>query len=403
MRGRSASWFLAFTEEADFEGPEQASWLSRLEREHENLRAGLAWEEQSAAGAEGGLRLAGSLWQFWLRRGYLSEGRQWLGRALARTKPGAAGPDGASGREAAAARGHALHGAGLLAGKQSDHAVARRLFEEMLILYRQLGDQNGIAYSLYSLGDVALEQSDYAVAGRLFEESLTLFRQLGDQGGIAHSLSNLGRMAWLRGDNAAAQALNQESLTIRWHLGDQSGIAGTLTNQGVVATDQGDYAVARALIEESLTIRRQLGDQPGIANSLFCLGRVAFDEGDHTAARRLFEESLTLSRQLGDQNGIANNLNGQAFTAAGQSQWGRAARLGGAAAALRESLSIPLHLVGRKRFDKAMASAREALGEMAFAAAWDAGQAMPWEQVVEYALSEGEIEDRSPAPNTGEA
>ena len=40
--------------------------------------------------------------------------------------------------------------------------------------------------------------------------------------------------------------------------------------------------------------------------------------------------------------------------------------------------------------DKQMASVREALGEEAFAAAWDAGRAMTWEQAVEYALSEGE-------------
>ena len=386
VRGRSASWFLAFSEEAEpqLAGPEQGAWLSRLEAEHDNLRASLAWEEQSAAGAEAGLRLSGSLWRFWQMRGHLSEGRQWLDRALARTKQG---PDGAPGGEAATARGNALHGAGLLAGKQGDLDLARRLFEEMLTLYRHLGDQEGISYSLYSLGNVALEQSDYAAARRLFKETLALFRQLGDQEGIALSLSNLGRMAWLQGDNAVAQALGQESLTIRRQLGDKYSIADILTILGFVATDQGDYAVARALIEESLTIRRQLGDQTGITNSLFCLGRVAFDQGDHAMARRLFEESLTLSRQLGNQPGIADSLNGHAFTADGQSQWGRAARLGGAAFALRESLGIPLHPVGRKRFDKAMASAREAVGEETFAAAWDAGRAMTVEQAVEYALA----------------
>ncbi len=150
VRGRSASCFLALAEEAEpqLQGPEQGSWLVRLEAEHDNLRSSLAWEEQSAAGAEAGLRLAGSLWRFWFVRGHLSEGRQWLGRALARTKPGAAGPDGASGGEATATRGKALNGAGNLAWSQSDYAGARALYEEGLTVRRQLRDQGGISYSL---------------------------------------------------------------------------------------------------------------------------------------------------------------------------------------------------------------------------------------------------------------
>ena len=74
---------LALAEEAEpkLKGAEQTAWLQRLEEEHENLRAGLAW---SLAEAEtgGGLRLCGALQRFWLMRGHLSEGRQWCTRVL---------------------------------------------------------------------------------------------------------------------------------------------------------------------------------------------------------------------------------------------------------------------------------------------------------------------------------
>ena len=56
------------------------------------------------------------------------------------------------------------------------------------------------------------------------------------------------------------------------------------------------------------------------------------------------------------------------------------------------------------RREKRLDSLREALGEDAFNAAWDAGRAMPWEQAVDYALAgpDGDAEPRgtpsSPRP-----
>ena len=431
VRGRHRDEFLHLAERAnpEMQGPGQTAWLDRLEEEHDNLRASLAWEEQSAAGAEAGLRLAGSLCWFWSVRGHLSEGRQWLGRALARTEVGAARPDGVMGGEATAARGKALNGAGRLACNQGDYAVAQALLEESLTLYRQLGNQTGIAASLGSLGVVALNQDDYAVARALYEESLIIQRRLGDQTGIANSLNSLGVVAWNQGDYAAARvlleesltiqrqlgyqtgianslnslgvvalnqddyavarALHEESLTIRRQLGDQAGIANSLNNLGVVASDQDDYAVAQALLEESLILYRQLGNQGNIANSLGNLGVVALNQGDYAVARAMYEESLTIRRQLGNQNGISYSLESLAEAAHRQGQSERAARLGGAASALRESIGSPLNPADQKRFDKTTASAAEALGEAAFAAAWEVGRAMTLEQAVEYGLSDG--------------
>ncbi len=74
-----------------------------------------------------------------------------------------------------------------------------------------------------------------------------------------------------------------------------------------------------------------------------------------------------------------------ADVAHGQGQPERAARLWGAAA-LRESIGSigsPLPPVEQEKVDKTMASAREALGEAAFTAAWDAGRAMTLDEAVE--------------------
>jgi len=94
-----------------------------------------------------------------------------------------------------------------------------------------------------------------------------------------------------------------------------------------------------------------------------------------------------MTRQLRDRRVIAHSLEGMTGVAQGQSQSSRAARLGGAASALRESIGSPRSPAEQEEIDQQVAAVREALGEAAFAAAWDAGRAMTWEQAVEYALA----------------
>ncbi len=192
VQSRAAAWFLALAEQAEpqLSGPEQAAWLGRLETEHNNLRASLTWYERRED-TEAGLRLSGALWRFWVVRGHLSEGRQWLGRAMERTE----GRQGATGWEASAVWAKSFHGAGTLAYRQGDYAPARALCEKSLVIHRRMGNQQGIAVSLHNLGNVAERQDDCVVARSLHKERLTIRRRLGDQEGIAASLEGMAGAA----------------------------------------------------------------------------------------------------------------------------------------------------------------------------------------------------------------
>ena len=232
-KDRAAAWFLGFAAEAEPQmiGPEQALWLERLEAEHDNLRASLSWyenvtEPQGEGGAAGlrlenGLRLAGSLWRFWYVRGHLSEGRQWLGRVLESPSglestsglEGAAGREGAAGFEALAIRSKALSGAGNLARNQGDYAAARALYEESLTLFRQLGDQRGIAESLEGMAGVAsgLNQMERAAqlwgAAASLRETIGCLRSTAEQGEADKRVSS-GRTA-----------LGEATFTAAWDAG----------------------------------------------------------------------------------------------------------------------------------------------------------------------------------------
>lgn len=306
LKREHALYFMRLAEEAEPEltGNQQAAWLVRLDQEHDNIRAALRWamENGTTEAVEVGLRMFGATWRFWNIRGHFTEGREQLMDILGRETD-------LSLPTMRAYRAKALNGAGVLAWSQGDYAAARALHEESLAMRRELGDKQGIAYTLTNLGIVAWSQSDYATARTMHEESLVLKRELGDKLGISYSLNNLGTVTREQGDYAAARALYEESLALRRELGDKLGIAYTLTNMGTVAHLQGDYSYALALHEESLTLKRELGDELGIAYTLNNLGNVAKEQRDFAAARSLYEESLSMQRELGDKLGIAYSLN----------------------------------------------------------------------------------------------
>jgi predicted ATPase/DNA-binding winged helix-turn-helix (wHTH) protein len=339
VRVRHRDYYLALAEEADpkLRGAEQAEWLRRLEEEHENLRAGLAWSLDEAE-SKGGLRLCGALQRFWWTRGHFTEGRQWCTRVL-----GKAGAE-----ERTRERANALNAAGVLAFYQGDYPAARALDEESLAIRRELGDRRGISDSLNNLGTVAVEQGDHPTARALFEECLAIQRELGDRFGITVSLNNLG----------------------------------------YVVLNQGDYPAARALHEESLAIGRELGNPHSISMALSNVGHVALDQGDYPAARALHEESLVIRRELGDRIGILYALEGLAAVVASLRDSLRAARIWGATERLRAEIGTPRPQNEISDHDRYVAAARIASGDdAAFDSAWQEGRGLTLDQAIDLALA----------------
>ncbi len=324
VRRRHLDWYLGLAERAEPElrGPEQVTWLERLETDHDNLRAALEWTRTDEGGVQAGLRLAGAVHRYWALRGYLREGRGWLEGALS--------SDGGS----TTARAKAAYGAAVLAFAQGDYAQAEALCRESLAQYRLSGDTLGMALSLNVLGSVARNRADYDQTTQLLVESLAHSRQSGHKWALAETLNILGIMVRAQRDHGRAKALLEESLALWRELGDKWGLAFALGSLGVVARFQGDYARARALHEESLALRRELGDKYTLAISLGSLGTVALDQGDYERARELFEESLVLCRELGIKVDAAAALGNLGIVAHHQGDDGRATAL------LKESLAL---------------------------------------------------------------
>ena len=299
---RHAEYYLARAEEADpkIRSAERLVWLNRLEAEHDNLRAALAWSLSTDGDAHLGLRLAGALGWFWGLRGYSSEGHAWLERALS------AGTDQSIIQDlqsTLSARAKALHRAGVLA---ADIAAAKPVLEQSVALWRDVGDKDGLAYALFSLGANGIRlRSDYATTRALLIESITLFREVGDMYGLVRALNRLAELAWVHGERAEAAAIYDQTIVLSRQLDDKWLIAHSLSKLGRAAYYSGDAMQAISAYEEGLGLWRELGDKARTGGLLVSLGEVARHQGDHERARAYYDESLALWQKLGDTWGIA--------------------------------------------------------------------------------------------------
>jgi len=337
-RARHLACFVALAEEfyEAREGPKQQSWLARIARELDNLRAALVWSAESSPSE--GLRLAAALDVFWRIRGHLAEGREWLARLLA------AFPIDGPTRE----RARGLHAAALLAIPQGDYVAGKGLLQESLALLREIGDPARAARVLGALAWLSIQQGQYPDAEAPARESADYARATGDRRLLLSSLGNL------------AIALHR----------------------------QGQWAAARELLEQALAVARELEAPWEIGNALHEIGRVECDEGRHDLALTHFAESMNILHGLGDRRGVIESLEGLAGLAAATAAPRRAARLWGAADALRQEMGSARSVDEGIAYERQVKPVRAILTAEAFDQAWDEGRAMSLDDTVRYALDE---------------
>jgi predicted ATPase/DNA-binding CsgD family transcriptional regulator len=440
-----AAYYLSLAEqaEAELEGPRHVRWLERLEREYDNLRAALGWGLEPGAGEEGehrkelALRLGGALGEFWTMQWHLHEGRTFLEQALAASPQAAPALRAKALRVAAnlamvqfdkraqvlaeeglalyqqqgdqAGTAYCLQVLGVCALWRGAYGQARARFQESAALFRTLRNKARLGWSLVLQGVADHMQGEHVEARAHYEEALALFRDLGIVEGRAmmHFLLGLVLFYW-QGDALTARSLLEEASRLFREEGNTGGLAISLLRSAEIALlGQGNLAAADVLAEEALGFFRELSYKGGMADALFVLARVQTRQGNYSAARSRYEDILTLAREGDDTRNIhvayrveysrdlpgrpsehdepwniPFYLEGLAELVAAQGEGAWAARLWGAAEAMREGIHAPLPTVFRTEYEHAIAAARTHVGEKPFAAAWAQGRTMTLEQVL---------------------
>ena len=350
LPGRHAACYMALAEQSAVElyGPGRARWIPRLEVEHDNLRAALAWaREQPDGDAE--IRLAGALGRFWLLRGYIGEGREWVEHALAR-------PD--LGDAPLSIQALLYRAGGMLWNAQGDRAQGDTMFEQSVALYHAASDTAGEVNSLILLAGIAYDYGEFPRAIEIWEQCVQLARRIDYPEALTRALGNLGA-AWLYlGDLERTTTSQMEALAIAQDAGMVNMVGAIYSNLGNVANRQGETERATAHLREALTLNVAMNDPRQIAVALERFAAVAVTDG----------------------------------------RMDRAARLLGAARRIRDRLGSVAASAERDEAEQTAGASRRALGEEDWSALFDEGATLSVEEAVAYALEDGRISGIEAAP-----
>lgn len=435
IRRRHLRYYTQLAEYAEphLYGPGQRRWLERLDRERANLRAALETAVRSAD-ADSATRLVSALAWYWVLRGRLTEACRSLDLVLgicddprtAAWRAGIAlmlnaGADPAvhtagtsyeaitDPRARARAQwflGYAQRGFTDLADTSDllDQALksfrdldddwgtaaalslratigrargeltdAQRDAMESEALFRKLGDRWGQVKATNTLAELAEIRGDYPQAARLHRDGVRMAEELSLWGEVSFRLSGLGRIALLTKDFAAADEFHERAM--RMAAGQFNKVAEHFAEVGLAlsARRQGRYELVEDRLVKWVDWLRGVDGEPGLALVLAELGFAAEQSGDSESALRLHLEGLASARKIGDPRAVALAFEGLAGARSITGDAHHAARLLGAATALRESVGVPLPPAERGDVDRITARLRGALGDDAFAIRYEQG------------------------------
>ncbi|MFD5393208.1 ATP-binding protein [Streptomyces sp. NPDC127097] len=340
LRERHRDYYQAVAEQAEAEwfGPGQLAWFTRLRAEHPNLQAALEFSLGEPGGTRVAMGLAASMWIHRLGFGSFSEGRRWLGRALA------------SDEEPSPQRAKALFVDGLLAVLQGDIGAADSRVKQCRALEGALGEDPDLLRARVTLaGLVALFQGDFAEAVARLKDALARHQAAGDAG---HA------------------AVTSFMLT-------------------TACVDPGDPA-GTVHAERCLALCEAHGAQWSRTHALWALGLDHYRRGRHQRAGTLVRHALRDKPLSHDQWGVAQCLEVLGWCAAAAGLGERAATLMGAADATWRVAGSALTGLGHLHagHQECESSLRGEMGDAAYTAAVEAGGRLSLEQSVTYALEE---------------
>ncbi|HTS15916.1 MAG TPA: adenylate/guanylate cyclase domain-containing protein, partial [Candidatus Sulfotelmatobacter sp.] len=295
MRRRHAEYFAGFAEGAmpHLTGRQRAIWLDRVQDDHDNLRAAIAYALE-VRDAHLGMRLIWALWRFWQSRSHLQEGAEHCAAILALPTD--------EGRTELRAR--ALEASGGIAYWRGDEDQGRSSYDAALAIAREIGRPELVANALYNAsmvrGVLSPNPTNAVEEGRaMLDEAVEIYRRLGDRDGEARALWGIGTVQYFSQDSAAARE-TFAAAERAFAAGDDGFMqAWALHMLGSAEVRLGSLDAAEAHIREALERMREAGETTGMLMIVSDFADVAAGRGQLPRALRLLGAGRALEEASG--------------------------------------------------------------------------------------------------------
>jgi non-specific serine/threonine protein kinase len=290
-RSRHAAHYarLAVQFEAAIGLPEERSWFVRAGRHDADLRTALDYSLAAAHDAWA-LSLATTLGWSHYARGDLGHGRAVMDVVL----PLAAGRAGPAPDGDNAASSGVLIVAGVLAGASGEEGRAKQLLLQALERSEKCGDMRRAAIACAFLGHLARAAGQWDTSADWHRRAESGFREGGNTQGVAWARHDRGLLARDRGDLSAAAGLLRASLRDFRELDYAWAAAWSAWGLGTTLSARGQLAEACALLAEALRSYADLYDSRGIAQCFEALGHIASEQAHYETAARLIGAAAAL-------------------------------------------------------------------------------------------------------------
>ena len=350
-------------------GPDQGSWLARLDTDQANLRRAAQYAAGRPDGTALVLRLGVALGRYWGARSQQQEAFRLLvpvlRRSDARANPALLGP--------------ALVTAAAVACF-IDGATARQLAERAVQVARQLGDERLLSRALAAVCGAHFFSGEPETGRPFGQESVEWARRLGDDVQPAQSL-----LTYLMTiDPARSGQLFGEAIACTERSGDHLTNSTLHDNASVAALEAGDLPAARAHLEAAAQAAQQIGRESATLRA--DLGSVLRAEGDRDGARSAFQASLRIGRRNGNNWVMALAILGLACLAGDAGDWDRAAALHGDARAFRDRTGNQWQVLEAHDRRDGLDQARAHLGHERLERVYAQGMALSLEKALDLAL-----------------
>jgi non-specific serine/threonine protein kinase len=246
--------------------------------------------------------------------------------------------------------------------------------------------------ALVGLSMMQWQRRDLRRAEHLLAEAEAMARTLNDAGGLAYARLHQGYVALFRDDFDLAAARAEEALSTCAAIPQEFSCHGALWLLARSSLARGENERALVLYERLLASARGEGDEISIANGLCALGMLAAQRDDWDRTLVCYAEAAAVCRDFGDRLFASGCLEGAAAAAVVLDRAELAVRLYAAVDIVRVTAGLKRipgdhHQVAPQDHERALATARVALGAERFAAAWGAGASLSLDEAIAEALA----------------
>lgn len=191
------------------------------------------------------------------------------------------------------------------------YAESNVLYEELLIVFREIGNKNSESITLHNMGQIYSVCANYQIALDYFKQSVIISQEIGDKTGEATTLSNIAVIYSEQGNHEGALCCLKQALIAQRDIGDKSSEGNTLNNIGQVYERLGDYEEALDYSQQSLAVYQKIRDKRGECVTLNNISQIFQALGNKEDMLSYLRKALDIAQKIGDkhlESTILNNI-----------------------------------------------------------------------------------------------